>query len=306
MRTLAEVESEVKSSRRWPDFLIIGAYKSGTSALHHALQQHPQLFLPRKEVNYFAFADGAGAHRPIPHGSVLTEKNYRKLFDAAPADALVGDSSPEYMANPSACPRIAATIPDARLIAVLRNPIERAYSDFMMYRRDGYERCERFSDALDKQEARAARRDPTGYYVSTGFYAAQLRPYFDLFPREQMHILLHEDLRENEPHALAGVFEFLGVDPSFTPPNREPVNASGVPATRTAAAALLVRRRLRGVLRPLLPDAVKLSVNRLVERSLARPALEDADRTRLAELYRSDITDLGRMLGRDLSHWLDR
>lgn len=189
------------------------------------------------------------------------------------------------------------------MIAVLRNPVERAYSDYMMYRRDGYERCERFVDALERQDERSARRHTTGYYISTGLYCAQLTPYFEAFPRDQLHVLLYDDLRADYLQSLSGIFEFLGVDPSFTPTDREPVNVSGVPATPAAAAALTLRRQLRTVLRPM-PDGMKLRLNRAVQKNLYRPKLEPADRTRLVDLYRSDILGLSRLLNRDLSHWL--
>lgn len=292
-------------SGRWPDFLVIGAYKSGTSALRFALRQHPAVFIPRKkEPNYFAFADGAAADHPAAAGSVVVEDDYLNLFDSADPDLVVGEVSPAYMANPQACPRIAATVPDVRLIAVLRNPVERAYSDYLMYRRDGQENCERFGDALDRQDERYARGDPTGYYVRTGFYAAQLRPYFEKFRREQIHVLLHEELCSDTHRALATIYRFLGVDPSFSPPALDAVNVSGVPATRTATALLEARRRLRGVLRPVLPEAVRQLANRAVERTLHRPEIDHADRARLIELYRSDIGELERLLERDLSHWL--
>jgi hypothetical protein len=261
------------------------------------------LFVPRKEPNFFAFAHGSATDRPIRRGSVLVERDYLKLFDRAHPGAVVGEVSPEYMASPAACPRIAATVPDVRLVAVLRDPVERAYSDYLMYRRDGDERCEHFGDALDRQDERYARADPTGYYLRTGFYAAQLRPFFDRFPRDRLHVLLHDDLRAHHREALSGVFRFLGVDPSFTPGDLEPVNVSGVPVTRTAAAALAARRRLRSV-RPLVPEALKLRANRVVERSLHRPELDRADRARLVEVYRSDVAELAYLLDRDLSHWL--
>ena len=217
---------------------------------------------------------------------------------------VVGESSPEYMANPSACSRIAATIPDVRMIAILRNPIERAYSDYLMYRRDGDERCSRFSDALDQQDERSARQHTTGYYLSTGFYGAQLRPFFDMFPREHLHIVLYDDLRSNFPQTLSDIFAFLGVEPSFIPTDQKPVNVSGLPSTTSAAAALAVRSRLRTVLR-ILPQGVKLRVNRAVQKKLHHPAMDPADRARLLEIYRSDILELSRLLNRDLSHWVE-
>lgn len=291
------------SRNRWPEFLVIGAYKSGTTALHHALRQHPMLYLPRKEVNYFAFADGAGRQRPVTRSSVLNTNDYLALFRDADPQAIVGESSPEYMANPAAFPRIVATLPTVRMIAVLRNPVERAYSDYLMYRRDGDEREPRFADALDRQGERSARRHVTGYYLSTGFYGAQLRPFFEWFPREQLHVLLYEDLQTDFAQTLAGIFNFIGVDPTFTPTDQEPVNISGLPATPLVAAALEIRHRLRRVLRPL-PESVKRRVNRPVERRLYKPSLDDHDRARLIDIYHSDIDELGKLLKRDLSHWL--
>lgn len=272
--------------------------------MHHALRQHPRLFLPRKELNFFAFANGGGRDRPVKRGSILSEEKYLSLFHGVAPDLVLGESSPEYMINPAACPRIAAVLPGVRLVAILRNPIERAYSHYMMHRRDGDEPCFRFSDALDQQDARRSRRDTRGYYVACGFYAAQLRPYFDHFPPEQIHVLLHDDLRAQYLPTLARVFEFLGVDPSFAPTDQGPVNVSGVPTSRMTALALVARRRLRGVAGPIVPEAIKLRLNRAIERRLYQPVLEPADRARLVEVYRSDVDDLGRLLNRDLSHWL--
>jgi hypothetical protein len=208
------------------------------------------------------------------------------------------------MANTAAFPRIAATLPEVRLIAVLRNPVERAYSDYLMYRRDGDERELRFRDALDKQADRASRLERTGFYLTTGLYGAQLRPYFDEFPRKQLHVLLYEDLQTDFLQAMSGIFAFIGVSSAFTPTDLEPVNQSGLPTTFAIKAALELRYRLRRILRPL-PSSLKRRINRPIERRLYKPELEHADRVRLVDFYQSDVAELGRLLDRDLSHWLE-
>ena len=108
-------------------------------------------------------------------------------------------------------------MPHAKLIAILRNPVERAYSDFLMYRRDGKEKLGDFARALDEQSDRAARQDPTGFYVSTGFYGRQLARYYDLFPADQIRVYLLEELTADSTRVLCRMFEFLGVDAAFVP-----------------------------------------------------------------------------------------
>jgi hypothetical protein len=284
-----------------PDFLVIGAYKSGSTALHEALQAHPQVFVPaRKGPSFFAFDGVEEPDRPLPPGTVRRWEDYRALFDPAPADSLCGEVSPEYLANPRAAGRIRERVPDARLVAILRNPVERAFSDYLMYVRDGLEPEADFGRALDAQEKRRHAAAPTGYYVETGFYGRQLRPYFEAFPRERIQVHLFEDFAADPAAVLRSLFTFLGVDPAQGEAPERAVNVSGVPRNAVVAAAVRGGRRLA----PLLPAPVRRRAKATLARGLDRPALAPEHRRRLVELYREDVAELERVLDRPLDRWL--
>lgn len=284
-----------------PDFLVIGAYKSGSTALHEALRAHPQVFVPaRKGPSFFAFDGVEEPDRPLPPGTVRGWEDYQALFEPAPAGSVRGEVSPEYLANPRAAGRIRERVPDARLVAILRNPVERAFSDYLMYVRDGLEPETDFGRALDAQEARRHDAAPTGYYVETGFYGRQLRPYFEAFPRERIQVHLFEDFAADPDAVLRSLFAFLGVDPALGAAPERAVNVSGVPRNALVAAAVRGGRRLA----PLLPAAVRRRAKATLARGLDRPALAPKHRSRLVELYREDVAELERLLERPLDGWL--
>lgn len=299
-----------------PTFLVIGAYKSGTTSVHHYLAQHPQVFVPRrKEPNYFAFGDvavavGSGAAaRPAatPHPaaatSVTRREDYVALFDDVAGERAVGEVSPEYLVNERACDAIRRELPDARLVAVLRDPVERAWSDYLMYRRDGLEPEEDFGRALDHQDERRRRGSPTGWYVESGFYGRQLARYYDAFSADQISVHLFEDLVRDPDGTMAAVTTFLGVDP-VPLRSADHLNASGVPRNRALAAVLRSRRWLGPPLKKVLPDRLRPGLERVVQRGLDRPPLAPEHRARLVETFRDDVALTGRLTGRALSSWL--
>jgi hypothetical protein len=208
--------------------------------------------------------------------------------------------SPEYLANPRAAGRIRERLPAARLVAILRSPVERAFSDYLMYVRDGAEPETDFGRALDAQEERRRTGAPTGYYVETGFYGRQLRPYFEAFPRERIQVHLFEDFAADPAAVLRDLFAFLGVDPGLGRVPERAVNVSGVPRNALVAAAVRGGRRLA----PLLPSALRRRAKAAVARGLERPALAPEHRRRLVELYREDVAELERLLDRQLDGWL--
>lgn len=284
-----------------PDFLVLGAYKSGSTALHEALRAHPQVFVPaQKGPSFFAFDGAEQTDRPLPPGTVRRWEDYEALFDPAPADAVRGEVSPEYLANPRAAGRIRARVPGARLVAILRDPVERAFSDYLMYVRDGLEPETDFGRALDAQEERRSAGDPTGYYVETGFYGRQLRPYFDAFPRERIQVHMFEDFAADPEAVLGTLFAFLGVDPARGETPERAVNVSGVPRNALVATAVRSGRRLA----PLLPAAVRRRAKAALAHGLDRPTLAAEHRRRLVEVYREDVAELERLLRRPLDRWL--
>jgi len=287
-----------------PDFLVIGAYKAGTTSLDRHLRTHPEIFLPAvKEPSYYAFTGPNAASRPRPPDAVTDRREYLALFDAVAGERAIGEVSGEYLAHPDAADAIAADLPDVKLIAVLRNPVERAYSDYLMYVRDGREPLD-FTAALAAQDERARAGDPRGHYVDTGRYGEQLERYYQRFDRSQIRVYLFEDLVNDPASCIRDVFTFLGVDPTFVPRDLGENNVSGVPRGRVQAALLRMRAQLGPSLKRVVPPSLRTQIDRRLQSGLARPPMPAAARAELNDLYRADNERLGRLVGLDLRSWL--
>lgn len=290
---------------RWcPDFFVIGAYKSGTTTLHHLLRAHPELYLPaRKEPSYYAFAGQPADAHPAAATSVRDRSAYRDLFAAAPAGALTGEVSPAYLSVPRAFDALAAEAPDARFVAILRDPVARAYSDYLMYVRDGVEPLHDFAAALAQQDQRSERGLPTGNYLSTGFYGSQLLPYYERFGPDPILVLLFEDFVADVVGSMRAVFAHLGVTPDVPLPADRRFNVSGVPSSRTSRVLLRARHRLAPTLGRAVPERAKQRIDRRLQRRLERPPLDPVVQARLRRLYRDDVALLRRLTGHDLTRW---
>lgn len=294
-----------------PNFLVIGAAKSGTTALHRYLTQHPEIFMSRqKELRFFAFdsrrPDFRGPGDDINIASIVVSiEEYRAHFEGAEGFPARGETSPLYLTMPGTAERIRRHVPEAKLIAILRHPAERAHSQYLMIRRDGYETLG-FAEALAAEEGRVADGWGTRWqYRRRGFYAAQLKPYFANFGREQLRIYLYEDYVSDPVGLMRDVFRFLGVDDSFVPDMSARHNESKLPRSRALQVFLTEPRRAKNLLKPFLPARWSRSLgDRLRRQNLTRPTLPAEMRRRLIEVYREDIVELQEMLGRDLSGWL--
>lgn len=305
-----------------PNFLVIGAIKGGTTSLYHYLKQHPQIYLsPIKEARFFAVEFDqpmdTGFNRFAP---VKDLESYCALFEQVTDEKAIGEVSPQYLCSPVAAANIKAHIPDAKLIAVLRNPVDRAYSSFMHHVRDGAEPLTNFADALAAEPDRIQQQyGPLWHYKQAGFYYEQLQRYYACFDSSQIKIYLYEDLRHNLPGVLQEIFQFLEVDPNFMPDTRTKHNVSGVPQNAYLHQTLSKRnpayRALRSTLNylPQLKSSVKESavlkayqrwVDQIKTQNLVKPVLSDELRVKLTQAYRTDILQVQDLIHRDLSHWL--
>lgn len=295
---------------RLPDFLIIGAYKSGTTSLVEYLGQHPQVFLPwLQEPNYFAHpADSnSTARKPdIEWGSVYrrhrtnTMRQYAALFEDAPPGSIVGECSPEYMRSPHAVSRIHETLPNVKLVAILRNPVERAHSDYQAFVRDSIE-TEDFAAAV----RRSPGLEPGHQYVLTGFYGRQLKPYYDMFGADRIKVLLNDDLRSDSLGSIRGLGDWLGVETKEWEPNlNRNRNVSGRPGNVAVSTAFRLRRRLRPWLKPIVPQWAQRRADGLLVTGLKREPIAPDVRGHLVDIYREDVSLLQALIGRDLSGWL--
>lgn len=294
------------NARVVPDFFVIGAYRSGTTFLHRTLGQHPEVFMPIiKEPNFFAVDDNAEATPELLSRSVVDRAEYDRLYRGASPTQRCGDVSPEYLRNAAAPERIHRSHPDAPLVAILRDPAERAYSDYLQHRARGSEPCDTFADALDVQdERRAGLSRSAPHYLDPGRYGEQVERYRRHFPADQLLVLLYEDLQADPIDVARRVFEHVGVDPSADVDLQSDVNASGLPRNAAYSAMLKVRRSVGSRLGPRVVESVRPIWDRAMRRGLEKPQLDPLDRRRLVEYYRDDVVRLQDLIGRDLGQWL--
>jgi hypothetical protein len=258
-----------------PNFIIVGAAKAGTTAIYHYLLQHPQIYLtPLKETNYFALAGqplafrGPGDDDYVNRLSITDEESYYRQFDGVRDEIAIGEASPLYLYHPQAAQRIHDALPDAKIIAILRNPIDRAYSAFLHLLRDNREVHHDFEQALAQEQDRIADNwEHIWHYLSMGRYYEQVKRFYDLFPREQVNVYLYRDLRTDPCALLGDILRFVEVDPDYSFDTQTRYNEASLPVEQ-------------------------------------RPPLYPALRSRLQNELRDDILKLQELIQRDLSHWL--
>jgi hypothetical protein len=296
-----------------PNFLVIGAVKSGTTSLYHYLKQHPQIYMsPVKEPSFFAFEGTASALRERWRGwtsyDYITDiEAYRALFQGVSDEVAIGEASPAYLIHPSAPKRIRHYLPDAKLIAILRDPVESAYSAYLMERLYGSEPLADFGQAIRSKERDV--RKPWRLrqrYLDVGFYYIHLKRYFDIFDPSQIEVYLYEDFKTDPVGVLRDIFRFLGVDENFTPDLSIKYNVGGIPKNKGWHVFFLIRP----VLRPFIPASLRQYIvdhlANLRGRGLVKPPPLDPDvRAELIQIYREDILKLQGLIHRDLSGWLE-
>lgn len=294
-----------------PNFLILGAAKAGTTSLHHYLGQHPDVFVSAmKEPKYFALKDEPlnfqGPSQFINQSSVTTFDAYCDLFRGVTHEVAIGEASPLYLYSEKAPGRIKETLPQAKLIVILRNPVDRAFSSYAHLLREGFETLAFEQSLLEESERIRDRWAPLWYFKSKGFYGEQIKRYTDLFPKEQLKIYLFEDLCENPMGVVQDIFSYIGVDPSFEP-DLTMKNVSGIPKNVALQRLLTRENPLKTIGKNLLPKQFRKKLSAQVQRSnlAAKPKLKPETRAELLDLYREDIQRLQDLIDRDLSAWLN-
>jgi hypothetical protein len=290
----------------FPNFIIIGAAKAGTTALYWYLAEHPEVFMsPVKETNYFAYGvDGEGrllyGDPDVHRFPVKSLSDYERLFAAAGDALAIGEASPIYLECPQAANRIRELLPRTRLICALRHPVDRAYSDYQMYLR---RRGRRLDPARDLTPASIWAR-PDSRWMQIGRYHGQLARYFDAFPRDQIHILLFDDFRHGSLSVVQNLYSFLGVNPAFTPDFNAPHNIGGLPESRLLEG-LLTSKAVRSAVEPWIPKGAANWIRRLRTKNMRpAPPLPADLRHELTSHFREDIRRTGELVGRSLDHWL--
>jgi hypothetical protein len=278
---------------RQPNFFLVGAAKSGTTSLYGLLAAHPEIFLsPLKEPHFFSTFD-VGRRAARLHRIVREEQRYRELFRDATTEPVVGEGSTSYLWDPEAPGRIAQAAPGAKIVAILREPVDRAYSHYLNDVRQGFE-TRTFLDAVRQElEHPGAQRWPS-VYVGFGRYGEQLPRYLDRF--DDVLVLFFEQFVADAPGQTRRVLEFLGVDRDHVPVETAHGNAYARPRNELARR-LFGFAPLRLAVRAVVPPSLRPAGRRLVWKRDEKQPIDPRAHALLDDVFRSDVRRVAELLG---------
>lgn len=284
-----------------PDFIIIGAPKCGTTSLFQYLGDHPLIHkCPQKEPHFYSYI---AENRP--HWGIGNVDDYAALFQGAEPDQLCVEASTWYLYSETAAEQISEYAPDTKCIALLRQPVERAYSNWSFRVQMGWETLG-FEEAIAAEEKRIEEGAPWDvHYLRAGLYFEQVRRFYEELGRKQVRVFLFDDFKHDSDTIVRKAFSFLGVDPSDrevdTEKTHNATNFPRIPAVTRLKNTDLVRQGAKIIL----PEPVRSILRRKIREwnTRERPSLDPTLRKELTDRIWSDIERLERLIGADLSHW---
>ncbi len=265
-----------------PSFAVGGTQRSGTTALWHWLGAHPDVFMaPGKELHFFDSHWDEGL------------ESYEKSFEGWSGQAAIGEVTPNYVFHPDAMKRMVSVLPDVRIVMSVREPVDRAYSHYWARRSRGHEERD-FADVVGDEPAVISVGDGTGYLFARGRYMTQIERTLEVLPRQQLLVVLFDDIDQRPTETYARICRFIGVDDEVVPA-QVGETANEYREFRTQRLRRLAHR---------VPGPLARVVGRVNSRPVPYPPLDPAVRAELVERYRPDTEALAAWLDRDLSEWL--
>ncbi len=276
-----------------PTFIVFGTRKAGTTSLYHYLDQHPEVFVSAlKGTRYFIYdPDNPEAGKRLP---VKTLEEYQGYFEPSNKTGAkaIGEVSPSYLSNAQAAARMKATVPGVRLVASLRNPVDRAYSQFQMDMR-----------LRQPNERVELTLDNASDWLVAGMYARHMKRYYAQFSADQIKVFVFENWIADPGVMLKALYEYIGVDTEFCPDMGGVYNKGGIPKSRMLSS-LLRHRQFYTTLKPYVPKVLRSGLNKVRNRNMAKAeALSSELREFFQQHYESDIGELEDLIGQDLSIW---
>lgn len=297
-----------------PNFLVIGAAKAGTSSLWYYLNQHPQIYMtPRKETGFFAFEgmdlDFKGPGDQVENKLPINNLNiYLEQFQNLKSEKAIGEACTDYIYSPTASQTIHHYIPDVKLIAILRNPIDRAFSQFLGNLNRGIEPLTDFSKAIKQENKRIANNwHYRWHYRERGFYYKQLKPYFEKFDKNQIRIYIYDDWQNQQMETLRDIYQFIEVDKDFTTDTSKRLHTAPKTIVKNKLLNQVLRNHnsIKSSLKLFIPKKIRKQVKSKINHiNKVDLSLSNEMRQQLIEVYREDIIKLQDLLNYDLSHWL--
>jgi hypothetical protein len=293
-----------QTSTIWPNLFIVGAAKAGTTTLFEHLRGHRQVFMsPVKEPHFFSEVADKRETLSYDHwiNWIATEEEYLQLFADATGFPITGEASTSYLWAPGTPERIKSKVPDASIIVMLRDPVERAYSHYLMDVRTSRQPLP-FYDALLEDFTRERKGwHISNLYVELGLYYQQLLPYWQTFERDKLLILTLDEMKDHPANALRKVATFLNIDYEGFSINDSATAINQYLAPTNSLQFVHNNPMLRQLISRLIPLSLRATVrNRYFLRPAIKPTIDPKAVDFLSDLYSPDIKALERLLGQDL------
>jgi hypothetical protein len=293
-----------KSEEIWPNFFIVGAQKAATTSLHFYLREIPGVYMsPLKETFYFA----PHAVQTDAFDVIRNKKEYLRLFEKANRHIAIGEATPGYLWDSDAPKLIHQTVPHARIIMILRDPIERAYSQYLQSVKYGGMKASFYGELMRDYKSQEKLYGPSQLYVEMGMYYEQVKRYFDTFGREQVKVVIFEEFVQHPPQSVNEVLAFLGVNYTVTADIMEHYNPDSVPRSPLSRLVFAFFRWLRArnikfyKILALLPDSlVESAPEKILFKRAQKPKIDPKVVKFLREIYYDDVLKLQSLLGRSL------
>ena len=297
---------------KMPNFFIVGAARSGTTSLDRYLSQHPEIYITQRKEGHFFAADHFPRTGPGDEGLnkrvICDEEQYAQLFAGVAGEKAIGESSVFYLCFPGTAERIVQSVPGAKIIIILREPVERAYSAYMHLVRDGRETLE-FADGLSREEERRQKGyEPMWWYKELGLYYSQVKRYLDVFGSECVKVLLYDELCTNPGQVVSDVFAFLKVREDVVIDTSVHYNIAGVPKSRKLYTLLdnfihepgALEKRIKS----LVPQHLRVAWASKAKAMLLRQVPQNPHiRAQLIGYFEEDVGKLEDLLQCDLNIW---
>jgi hypothetical protein len=286
----------------WPNFFLVGAAKAGTTSLYEYLSRCPEIFFPRiKEPHFFTGVRPAN-ERKFYIDAVTKREKYLRLFRKAGKYAVVGDASPSYLWHPEAPKRIHDVAPDARIAIILRDPVERAYSHYLMDYREGVQSLPFYEALLEDMNLPEKGWGVSWLYFELGLYARQIERYLAVFKPEQIKILLFDEFARDVRGTLKEILRFLRLDPSAADRIDVSRRYNSYSAPRSPIARRLAGSKVSRFLgQTIVPREVgEFIFYRFLVREAVKPPMDPRARDLLSSLYENEVIATERLLGRSL------
>ena len=274
-----------------PDFFIVGAPRSGTTSLHEYLNEIPEIFMCPKESGYFS---------KFSIGRLASEEEYKNSFVDATPNQLIGESTAIYLRDPETPDKIHQANHNAKIIIMLRDPIERAYSHYLMYVRNGYE-TQSFSKKLELYDKNKSDGRFHDYIIMPSYYFDSVSKYIDVFGREQVKICNYEEFADKTQKIVSEILDFLCIDSSLPKNITEKYNDFAHPPGKSQKF-IMTNYISQNIGRRLLPKSTRLSIKNFLSDKNSKPKLEENDILKLCEFFVDDVTKIQDLLQQKL-HW---